>query len=309
MRFSGLRLFSNQPVYIYISKWGRTVMKRRLYIIMIICFGATLITPAAAGKKGGARVFTNQDLQHYGDPADKDKKVPERTTHESLPHKTDEPLNIETVPITKRYIIPYNGTARRIIIPVTFNRSVTVPMLLDTGAPGMFVSKKLAEKLGLLDNDEANLETLAGGIGGTVPAIFTIIDSIQVGEAEDKFIPTTISELKIPGFEGLVGMDFMGKYSMQLDNRKRVVIFEELPESPSRPAGHDELWWRTTFRKFKSTRDGWRKYRDAYREVSANTSSLKRVKSLVNKQHDRADYLYNRLKVYASENSVPLEWR
>jgi hypothetical protein len=151
--------------------------------------------------------------------------------------------------------------------------------------------------------------TITGGIGGTAPAIFTIIDSIKVGEAEDEFIPTTISNLNIPGFEGLVGMDFMGKYSMQLDNKKRVVILEEFPESPSRPAGHDELWWRTTFRNFKSTRDSWRKYRDAYRAVSANTSSLKRTKSLINKQHDRADYLYNRLKVYASENSVPLEWR
>ena len=284
-------------------------MQRSLYIIMIICFGATLITAATGGKKGDARVFTNHDLQQYGGSLDKDNKVPEHATPERRLHKTDEPKKIKTVPITKRYIIPYGGTARRIIIPVTFNRSVTVPMLLDTGAPGMFISMKLAEKLGLLDNDEANLQTLAGGIGGTVPAIFTIIDSIQVGEAEDKFIPTTISELRIPGFEGLVGMDFMGKYSMQLDSRKRVVVFEELSESPSRPAGHDELWWKTTFQKFKSTRDAWRKYREAYRNVSENTSSIKRAKNLINKQHDRADYLYNRLKVYASENSVPLEWR
>ena len=224
-----------------------------------------------------------------------------------MPHETDEPLNVATSPITKRYIIPYKGTARRIIIPVTFNRSITVPMLLDTGAPGMFISTKLAEKLGLMDNDEGNLQTYAGGIGGTVPAIFTIIDSIQVGEAEDEFIPTTISELKIPGFDGLVGMDFMGKYSMQLDSRKRVVVLEELPESPSRPAGHDELWWRATFRKFKSTRDGWRMYRDAYHEVSTNTSSMKRAKSLINKQHGRApfnpiQYLKFRAKIAQSDN-------
>ncbi len=283
-------------------------MKRGIYIILIICVGVSLLTTADARDKG-KRVFTNHDLQEYGGSADQDKKKPGRAVPENPSRETYRPMNPEMVPATKRYVIPYQGTARRIIIPVTFNRSITVPMLLDTGAPGMFISTELAEKLGLLDNDEGNLETIAGGIGGTIPAIFTIIDSIQVGEAEDKFIPTTISELKIPGFEGLVGMDFMGKYSMQLDTRKREVILEELPESPSRPAGHDELWWRATFQRFKATRDGWRNYREAYRQVSANTSSMKKVKSMIGKQHDRADYLYNRLKVYASEHSVPLEWR
>ena len=42
-----------------------------------------------------------------------------------------------------RYEIPfeaYEGAAKRIIISVTFNDSVTAPMMLDTGAPGMLIS-------------------------------------------------------------------------------------------------------------------------------------------------------------------------
>ncbi len=49
------------------------------------------------------------------------------------------------------YVIPfiaYEGTARRIIISVTFNDSVTAPMVLDTGATGMLISSKLAKNLG-----------------------------------------------------------------------------------------------------------------------------------------------------------------
>ncbi len=254
-----------------------------------------------------AQHFTNDDLQKYGGSSS--GKSTDLKEDSQSSGRAQRPF-LEVPPQkVKKYVIPYGRTARRIIIPVTFNRSITVPMLLDTGAPGMLISTKLAEKLGILENDEGNLMTLAGGIGGTTPAIFTIIDSIQVGEAEDTFIPTTISALDIPGFEGLVGMDFMGKYSMQLDSVRKAVILEELPKSPLRPAGHDESWWRNTFHRFKAMKDAWAEYRSQYRYKGAYTSQMKRVRKFIEKQYSRADYLYNRLKVYASEHSVPLEWR
>jgi len=278
--------------------------------ILILLMALITLSPAIAGQK--TRQFTNEDLEQYGrssdtSPVSVEGEAESGALKEDLEIYSQEEINEANTP--KKYVIAYKGTARRIIIPVTFNRSITVPMLLDTGAPGMHVSSRLAKRLGILDNDEGNLLTVTGGIAGTAPAIFTIIDAIQVGEAEDEFIPTVISDLKIPGFEGLVGMDFMGKYSMQLDNKKRQVILEELPQSPSRPAGHDELWWRTTFGNFKSMRDAWEQYRQANNDAGSSTTSMKELKNFIDKQCSRADYLYNRLNVYASEHSVPLEWR
>ena len=282
-------------------------MNKLIYLILIL-----LITsfPVAAGQNSG--YFTNEDLNKYKDSSDKNPApskeagTPKNTVEDPLLNTFKDKADEEKL---KKYVIPYGNTARRIIIPVTFNRRITVPMLLDTGAPGMHISARLAAKLGILDNDEGNLLTWVGGIAGTAPAILTIIDSIQVGEAEDEFIPTIISDLNVPGFEGLVGMDFMGKYSMQLDNKRRRVILQEMPESPLRPAGHDELWWRTTFLRFKSMKDAWEKYGDKNKTVGAKTTRQKRVKAYIDRQCGRADYLYNRLKVYASEHSVPLEWR
>ncbi len=280
---------------------------------ILICAALFLLitfSPAAAGQNAG--LFTNQDLDQYKDSSDK-KSPPATepdtadTMEKTLPSNTyKEPVE-EKKP--KKYVIRYKGTVRRIIIPVTFNRSITVPMLLDTGAPGMHISNRLAKKLGLLDSDEGNLLTMVSGIAGTAPAVFTVIDSIKVGEAEDEFIPTIISELNIPGFEGLVGMDFMGKYYMQIDNKNRLVILEELPDSPLRPAGHDELWWRTTFYNFKSMRNAWKEYRDKNHNARTSGADIKRTNQFIDKQYRRADYLCNRLNVYASENSVPLEWR
>ncbi len=75
----------------------------------------------------------------------------------------------------------YEGDAQRVIVSVRFNGSVTVPMLIDTGAPGVMISPKVAKRLGLFGNDEGIVVTAEGGIGGKVPAVRTFLDSVQAG--------------------------------------------------------------------------------------------------------------------------------
>jgi len=250
------------------------------------------------------RTFTNEDLEKYTVvPSSSDKSVEtiETPTEEHGSEATEHPL--------KKYSVPYSGNSRRIIIPVIFNERVTAKMLLDTGAPGMHISDILAEKLGLLDSMESNMWVTVGGIGGEVPAIFTIIDSIRVGKAEDNFIPTFISPSVSSEFDGLIGMDFMANYEVRIDTKKRVVIFEELPESRDLPAGHNEQWWRTTFNHFKSLRDTWDEYRDSYASQEAFTQREKDLKAFIERQCKKASELNDRLSGYASQHSVPLEWR
>ena len=179
-----------------------------------------------------------------------------------------------------RYVIPfeaYEGASKRIIISVTFNDSVTAPMLIDTGAPGMLISPKLAEKLGVFRTDEGTLWVRAGGVGGSVPAIRTIIDKVQVGGASDRFIPTTVTPSISGSFEGLIGLDFMSKYSMKIEYGKRVVVFEEIPPDPNSKGGHDEEWWRSTFREFNKHHDEWRKYGEDVDKLTKYAGLLERT--------------------------------
>lgn len=269
-----------------------------LAIIILLFFTGTPFLRVHAG-----RTFTNEDLEKYenGPQASDPSEAPGAKDEEYTSQGTERPL--------RRYVIPYSGGARRIIVPVTFNGRVTANMLLDTGAPGMHISKRLAEELGLLDNKESNLWVMIGGIGGNVPAIFTIMDSIRVGDAESTFVPTFISPSISDQFEGLVGMDFMANYEVRLDTRQRVVIFEELPESADMPAGHDERWWRTTFSQFRSLRSVWEKYRDSVRRQESYTDRERGIQDFVERQYRKAEELYTRLSAYASQHSVPLEWR
>lgn len=209
-------------------------------------------------------------------------------------------------PTLTSYEVPfeaYEGSAQRVIVSVTFNNTVTAPLILDTGAPGLVISSQLAEKLGIFGNDEGKVQSAAGGIGGNTPAIRTFIDKVQVGGAKDAFIPATIIDsMGSRAFEGLIGMDFMSKYSMKIDSVKRVVVFEELASDSNSPGGRNEQWWKGLFKEFHSLSAEWKIF------ASLKARSQQEHQFAV-RQTKEADKLLNKLDRHASAHSVPQSWR
>ncbi len=282
-------------------------MNRLIFIALISLF---ILSHVFAGDK--VHIFTNKDLKKYKNSSDTQFTVDSRSKDNLPVLKNSFNTDKRAKQKLKRFVIPYKayeGTARRIIIPVTFNNLITAPMLLDTGAPGMHISYRLAEKLNIFENDEAKLWVGVAGIGGSIPAIFTIIDTIQVGEAEDHFIPTIVAPSISSHFDGLIGMDFMASYSIHIDTKKVKIVFEELPQRSDMPAGHDEAWWRITFRNFKSMKIEWEKYKEYLNKLRNNSEKIKKLRVYADQQYEEAEELYNKLSVYASEHAVPLEWR
>ena len=95
------------------------------------------------------------------------------------------------------------------IINVTLNSRVQARLAVDTGATKTIICGPLAERLGLINETSGGVWTRAGGIGGSTPAIRTIIDTIRVGDIERQFFPTMIVPPMSTAFEGLIGMDFL----------------------------------------------------------------------------------------------------
>jgi hypothetical protein len=212
---------------------------------------------------------------------------------------------------------PYEGSAQRIIVPVTFNGHVTAPMIIDTGAPGILISPRLASKIGVLREGDARLVTMAGGIGGKQTAALVVLDRIAVGEASTEFVPATVTDSISQAFEGLVGMDFIGGYEVEINTREHVLVLNEQPKSAQMPAGHDERWWKHTFALLSGQRTQWKNVfalaqeRAAASQESAGggAEDLKKLVSFAESQSQQAEQLANRLDRYAAEHSVPLEWR
>ncbi len=213
--------------------------------------------------------------------------------------------------------IAYEGMAKRIIVPVTINNEVTTNMALDTGAPGMIITPRLAEKLGLFEGGEGMVMIMAGGIGGRAPAVRTIIDSVQIGGARDKFKPTTVVPLETKAFDGLIGMDFMSGYSINIEPKRRVVVFTEMPSDPNSPGGHNEEWWRTKFREFSSVRSEWNRYKENLEEIirgsaysdNSEMENIKKALEFAEYQQEEADKLYFKLNSYATDHAVSMSWR
>ncbi len=217
----------------------------------------------------------------------------------------------------KRYevpYVPYGESAKRVIINVVFNNSVTAKLAIDTGAPGTVISPELAKKIGLFDDEQGRLQVMAGGIGGAAPAVRSVVDTIQVGGAKIDFVPVTIITSISTAFEGLLGLDFVSSYNVTIDAKRKVVVFEELPKDTDHPGGHDQEWWTGLFREFIESRSKWKAYRDALdKKIRESMYSINKEdeasRAFADNQYREAEKLFGKLDRYARENSVPLEWR
>ncbi len=284
------------------------LMVHSLSYLLILFF----VSPFFAAE-ADAVTFSNEDLEKYQHSPNRFSVSPDsKPSTENTKPDASAVTKKEGQEGLRKYEVKYQpqvGNARRIIIPVTLNGTLTAPMALDTGATGMHMTYRLAEKLGIFRKDEGRLLWTAGGIGGTVPAIITVIDTVNVEKAGDDFVPTTITDSEFNGFDGLIGMDFMAKYSIQIDTKRHVVVFEELSPRPDMPGGHDEEWWRSSFHQFASMRAAWKKYRDYLYSLKDASLDVIRVRTLADRQCNEANKLLNKLNGYAIDHVVPMQWR
>lgn len=211
----------------------------------------------------------------------------------------------------------FAGNARRIIVPVTINNSVTANFALDTGSPGMIISEGLAKKLGLYEQGSGMLLSVASGIGGQVTVMRTIVDEVSIGGAKESFVPAVITSAMSDAFEGLIGMDFMGNYSISIDNVNKYIVLQQNPGGENHPAGHNWQWWQNSFAEFRTYQQEWKQLSELVNEWEkdsrVNTSmaggDVAKLKSLASWQYEESTKLLQRLERYAQQHNVPQSWR
>ena len=117
--------------------------------------------------------------------------------------------------------VPVKVVRAKVTVPVTFNNSVTSYLAIDTGAAQTMISKRLARDLRLLSL------ALEGrrGIGGSVTVDVGRVESIKVGDAEVTNMRVSIHDHGLDrDYEGLLGFDFLGHFTMSLDSAKQVLV-------------------------------------------------------------------------------------
>lgn len=117
-------------------------------------------------------------------------------------------------------------------LQVKFNDRASATLLLDTGAGGIIIGRKLAERAGAIKI----ADTWIGGIGdqGSTLSYEAWIDKITIGSLEfHNCIVTVSSKNNIADEAGLIGADVFRRFLVTLDFREQKVLLAPLPKSPN----------------------------------------------------------------------------
>jgi clan AA aspartic protease (TIGR02281 family) len=130
-------------------------------------------------------------------------------------------------------IVRFFPTDGHVVVPVVLNGFIEARMLVDTGAGITVLSRELAQKLHLEEEPGhgITLKTMAMDI----KARSARLDSIQVGDLTEKNLRVAIADLhhgEKRTFDAVLGMDFMSKYRIHIDNDNGRMVF-----SPGRRRG------------------------------------------------------------------------
>jgi len=104
-------------------------------------------------------------------------------------------------------------------------------LLLDTGAGGIVVNRKLAEKAGLIRISSERY----GGIGdkGLQSGYAALADHIRVGKLEFRDCIVSVSDKRLIGeADGLIGADVFGAYLVDIDSPGMRLRLSPLPRRP-----------------------------------------------------------------------------
>jgi tetratricopeptide (TPR) repeat protein len=104
-------------------------------------------------------------------------------------------------------------------------------LLFDTGASGLLINKKLAQKAGI----QPRVTSKVWGIGdkGDVGGYIGYADSIKIGELEFQNCPVEVSDKRsVLNDDGLIGADVFNHYLVTIDFLWQKLKLEELPQRP-----------------------------------------------------------------------------
>jgi len=148
----------------------------------------------------------------------------EKSTREGRPAKKDiqESADERTTKITVQ--------GNRVVVPATIiykGNEAEVKFVMDTGAEATTVSADVADQLyiNLYKAPKAKARVVGGGI---IDVSVVKIDALMIGPhtIRDYHIAVVPQEGDAVSYDGLLGMDVLGKFSFHVDMKNQVIIWK-----------------------------------------------------------------------------------
>jgi predicted aspartyl protease len=116
------------------------------------------------------------------------------------------------------------------IIEVTFNGTQRFEVIVDTGASGTVITKKIAAALGVVTVGKTKANTASAK---AVEFSIGYLDSMEVGGMTINQVPVAIAGTELE--TGLLGHDFFGNYDITI--KRNIIEFRPQTESEANPPG------------------------------------------------------------------------
>ncbi len=101
-------------------------------------------------------------------------------------------------------------------------------MMIDTGAASCAAGPVVARELGLKGAYVVEHETVAG----VSRVAASILDEVRIGSVSDRGIEFLLTEVRLPGVDGVLGQSWLVRHDYLLDYRNRQVVLD--PKAPER---------------------------------------------------------------------------
>jgi tetratricopeptide (TPR) repeat protein len=130
---------------------------------------------------------------------------------------------------------------RGVGLDVRLNGKHTVHLLVDTGASGIAISPKMAEKAGLEIVNGAGFEAKGIGDGAAQSSLRFIAQDLRIGDVAFADYPlSAFQSAKSADVDGLIGADVFRRFIVKIDFNRLVMSLATRPNGGGSDSGEDE---------------------------------------------------------------------
>lgn len=275
----------------------------------LLLAGAGSVVLCLAASPVSAKIYKWKDdagkLHFTDDPSKiplKYRRQQKIETVRGVPESSN-PVRIKVPDVTpKKHVIPLipigNGNY---LVEVMINGRVPAKFVLDTGASNVTISEQLGRKVHSNLSILPKLPVQTGG--GLVESPLLLLSSIKVGTAEVEDVEAHVNKFMGEGFDGLLGMSFLGDFQVQVDNDDGALILNPLSkgDEPSWD-GKTAKWWKRKYEHYVSKMLGYRMLAEQNKNDYQAASNFKKLSKFY-------EDLYESLDRRAGRAGLPEEYR
>ncbi|MGH7768567.1 MAG: aspartyl protease family protein [Candidatus Binatia bacterium] len=197
-------------------------MKRKcgFFVIML---AALLLSAGAATTAEMIRWVDEKGVVHFTDSA---KNVPEKFRAKA----TRIPIGSRPPPApgpADKASVKFHKQGELMVVQATVNQKAPTKFVVDTGASYTTISKATAQEL------ELNLDNASGVIAlqtanGVIEAPLVSVGSFELGGLGLKDLKVAVHDVfPDPGIAGLLGLNFLSEFRVEIDNKNGVIYLEK----------------------------------------------------------------------------------